>query len=74
MVGLADMGAKRLGRDERQVGAFGLVLPQEAIGVLVGAPLPGMARMGEVDWQIELPGLRHRTPCFQSTAGLWEWP
>ena len=54
MVELADVGAELFGRNERQVGAFGQVLAQEAIGVLVGAPLPGVVRMGEVDGQIQL--------------------
>ena len=49
-----------------QVGAFGEVLAQQAVGVLVGAALPGRVRVGEVDpqpgacsmrswWNISLP-------------------
>ena len=38
-----------LGVPARQVGALGEVLAQEAVGVLVGAALPGAMRVAEVD-------------------------
>ena len=44
-----DNGAQLLGGDLRQVGALRQILPQEAVGVLVGSSLPGMVGMGEVD-------------------------
>src|SRR4029453_2669606 len=37
-----------------QVGALGKVLPQQAVGVLVGAALPGAVRGAEVDGQPRL--------------------
>ncbi len=46
-----------LDRDElkgREVGAFWEVLADEAVGVFVQAPLPGMIRLGEVDLGAEL--------------------
>ena len=39
--------------DFRQIAALGQVLPQQAVGVLIGAPFPGVVRMGEVDRQVE---------------------
>jgi len=54
VVDLADIGAELFGGDLAQIGAFGQVLAQQAVGVLVGAPLPGMIGMGEVDGQIQL--------------------
>ena len=39
------------GAVERQVGAFGEVLAQQAVGVLVGAALPGAVWVAEVDRQ-----------------------
>jgi len=35
--------------DRAEVGALGEVLPQQAVGVLVGAALPGSVRVAEVD-------------------------
>ena len=32
-----------------EIGALGQVLADEAVGVLVGAALPGIVRIGEVD-------------------------
>ena len=32
-----------------EIGALGQVLADEAVGVLVGATLPGIVRIGEVD-------------------------
>ena len=37
------------GSEGREVGAFWEVLADEAVGVFVQAPLPGMIRLGEVD-------------------------
>jgi len=42
MVELADVRAELFGGHLRQVGAFGQVLAQQAVGVLVGATLPGI--------------------------------
>ena len=53
MVQGVDNTAQSLRGDLRQVGALGQVLAQEAVGVLVGAPLPGMVGMGEVDGQVQ---------------------
>src|SRR5471030_1122275 len=36
-------------RIHRQVGSFRKVLPQQAIGVLIGTALPGALRIAEVD-------------------------
>ena len=36
-------------RELREVRTFGEELPEEAVGVLIGAPLPGTLRMREVD-------------------------
>jgi len=41
-----DVTAESLRRDLGQVGALGQVLPQQAVGVLVGSSLPGVVRMG----------------------------
>jgi hypothetical protein len=53
VVELADIAGEFRRSDLRQVGAFGQILAQQAIGVLVGAPLPGVVGMGEVDRQLE---------------------
>ena len=53
VVDLANVGAKLFGGDLAQIGAFGQVLAQETVGVLVGAPLPGVVGMGKVDGQIQ---------------------
>ncbi len=42
-------GFDLLGGPSGQVGAFGEVLAQQAVGVLVRAALPGRARVGEED-------------------------
>ena len=49
-----DAGAQLLRGDLRQVGAFGQVLAQQDVGVLVGSPLPGVVGMGEEDGQAQL--------------------
>ena len=36
----------------RQVGAFGEVLSQQPVGVLVGSSLPGAVRIAEVDFYV----------------------
>ena len=41
--------SKVFGRVGAQVGAFGEVVAQKAVHVLVGAALPGRVRVGEVD-------------------------
>ena len=41
--------SKVFGRVGAQVGAFGEVVAQKAVYVLVGAALPGRVRVGEVD-------------------------
>ena len=38
--------------DNRQVSAFGIVLAEQAVGVLVAAALPGTGRIAEVDFYI----------------------
>ena len=54
------------GGPARQVGAFGEVLAQQAVGVLVRAALPGAVRVGEEDrdagLDLELRRAR-RAPC-----------
>ena len=42
-------------RDGAEVGAFGEVVPQEAVGVLVGAALPWGVGVAEVDVRAERP-------------------
>jgi hypothetical protein len=54
VVELANKAGEFRGCDLCQVAAFGQILAQEAVGVFVGAPLPGVVRMGEVDGQIQL--------------------
>lgn len=41
-----------VGIPSRQVGALREVLAKESVRVLVGAPLPGAVRVGEVDLQL----------------------
>ena len=53
MIQLGDIEAELCGGDLRQIGAFGQVLTQQAVSVLVGAAFPGVVGMGEVDRQIE---------------------
>ena len=43
-------------REQRQVGALGQVLAQQAVGVFADAALPGSVRMGEVDVDSGVPG------------------
>jgi hypothetical protein len=50
---------KVLTRMDRKVGALGKVLPQQAVGVLVRAALPGAAGVAEVDRDV---GGCRRTP------------
>lgn len=45
-----------LGLDGIEAAFLGEVLTHQAVGVLVGAALPGSVRMGEVEGGIELPG------------------
>src|SRR4051794_18685682 len=44
-------GGKVVGAVSREVGALGEVLPEQAVGVLVGAALPGALRVAEVHLQ-----------------------
>lgn len=45
-------GVKGLGPVQAEVGALGEVLAEEAVGVFVGAALPGAVRIAEVDGQL----------------------
>src|SRR5215217_157277 len=47
-------GGEILGAVSREVGAFGEVLPEQPVGVLVGAALPRALRVAEVDLQAGL--------------------
>jgi len=49
----ADMGLELPVCDFRQIRGLGKVLPQQAVGVLIGAAFPRMIRVGEVDRQVE---------------------
>src|SRR5215212_7952506 len=42
-------GCDRLGAVDAQIGAFWEVLPQQPVGVLIGAALPGAVGVAEVD-------------------------
>jgi hypothetical protein len=54
-------GVEVLTRVSREVGAFGEVLAQQAVGVLVGTALPGAVRVAEVD----------RQPGVDTQSGVW---
>jgi hypothetical protein len=54
MVDPADLGAQLLVGDLGQIDALGQVLPQQAVGVFVGAPLPAVVGMGRIDGQVRL--------------------
>src|SRR4029079_11136417 len=61
--GLAGSGVESVGDvvavglgEAPQLGAFGPVLAQQAVGVLVGAALPGRVGVGEVDAEVRLDG------------------
>ncbi len=49
VVQVADVGSQLCLGDLGQIRAFGQILAQQAVGVLVGASLPGVIGMGEVD-------------------------
>jgi predicted membrane-bound spermidine synthase len=53
MVQLTHIGSQAPNDQECQVGAFGRVLAQQAIGVLIGAAFPCVIRMSEEDRQAE---------------------
>ena len=44
--------------DAFEVGAFGKELPNEAVGVLVGAAVPGAVRFGEVNREAQVVSQR----------------
>ena len=48
-----DVGLQLLGCDLRQIGAFGQVLTQQAVGVLIGPAFPRVIGVGEVDRQAQ---------------------
>ena len=68
MVQGVDNAAQSLGGDLREVSALGQVLAQEAVGVLVGASLPGMVGMSEVDEQVQPLFQFERTGEFASVV------
>jgi hypothetical protein len=58
--------------ESREVGAFGKILPEQAVGVLVDAPLPRAVRISEVDIDSGHRGeafvLRHLTSLIRAIA------
>ena len=47
MVQRTNVGSQLVIRKNRQVGVFGQILAQQAVGVLIGAAFPGVIRMRE---------------------------
>ena len=64
MIQRINTGSQLAGSKNGQVGAFGQVLAEQAVGVLIGAPFPGVIRMGEEDRQAEPPFKFRRTSEF----------
>lgn len=55
-VELGGDGVQVLAAVDGQVGSFREVLPQQAVGVFVGAALPGACRVAEVDRDVRGDG------------------
>lgn len=43
-------------RDRSQIQTYGKVLTDQTVGILIGRPLPGAVRIGEIDVDLQLLG------------------